>query len=85
MEKEIEMINKIIVEAVMHGADSGGSYDSNEKNLIGTMKDWLEFKGLSNKYGVEKNSEVVTRYRTILIVPQIVPNDYDLSWLENLS
>lgn len=83
MEKEIEMINKIIVEAVMHGADSGGSYDSNEKNLIGTMKDWLEFKGLSNRYGVEKNSEVVTRYRTTLIVPQIVL--YDLSWIENLS
>ena len=83
MEKEIEMINKIIVEAVMHGADSGGSYDSNEKNLIGTMKDWLEFKGLSNRYGVEKNSEVVTRYRTTLIVPQIVL--HDLSWIENLS
>lgn len=70
MEKEIEMINRIIVEAVMHGADSGGSYDSNEKNLTG-------------RYGVEKNAEVETKYRTTLIVPQNVPND--LSWLENLS
>ena len=84
MEKEIEMINRIIVEAVMHGADSGGSYDSNEKNLIGTMKEWLEFKGLSNRYIVEKNAEVETRYRTIIIVPQIIPYD-DLSWLEDLS
>ena len=84
MEKEIEMINRIIVEAVMHGADSGGSYDSNEKNLIGTMKEWLEFKGLSNRYIVEKNAEVETRYRTIMIVPQIIPYD-DLSWLEGLS
>ena len=83
MDKEIEMINKIIVEAVMHGADAGGSYDSNEKNLTGSMKEWLELKGLSNRYGVDKNSEVVTRYRTTLIVTQIVP--HDLSWLENLS
>lgn len=84
MEKEIEMINRIIVEAVMHGADSGGSYDSNEKNLTETMKEWLEFKGLSNRYIIKKNAEVETRYRTILIVPQIVPYD-DLSWLEDLN
>lgn len=83
MDKEIEMINKIIVEAVMHGADAGGSYDSNEKNLTDAMKEWLELKCLSNRYGVEKNTEVETRYRTILTVPQIVP--HDLSWLENLS
>lgn len=83
MTKEIEIINKIIVEAVMHGADSGGSYDSNEKNLTGSIKDWLELKGLSDIYGVEKNSEVVTRYRTTLIVPQIVP--HDLSWIDNLN
>lgn len=83
MDKEIEMINKIIAEAVMHGADSGGSYDSNEKNLTDAMKEWLELKCLSNRYGVEKNMEVKTRCRAILTVPQIVP--HDLSWLENLS
>ena len=30
MEKEIKIINKIIAEAVCHGADAGGSYDQNE-------------------------------------------------------
>ena len=84
MDKEIEMINKIIVEAVMHGADSGGSYDSNEKNLIHTMIEWLKFKGLSHdQYMVVKNANVQTRYKTTLIVPQIV--SCDLRWLENLK
>lgn len=83
MTKEIEIINRIIVEAIMHGADSGGSYDSNEKNLIYTMNEWLKYKGLSNRYIAIKNAKVQTRYRTILVVPQIVP--CDLSWLENLS
>lgn len=29
MEKEITIINKIIREAIIHGADSGGSYEQN--------------------------------------------------------
>jgi hypothetical protein len=28
----IEYINNIIEEAVMHGADNGGSYNNNQKN-----------------------------------------------------
>ncbi len=73
MKKETEIINKIIVEAIRHGADSGGSYDSNEKNLITTIEEWLEFRDLSSDYAVKKNVEVMTEYKTTLNVPQIIP------------
>lgn len=55
---EIALINKIISEAVMHGADSGGSYDSNEEDLTEAITNWLKFKGIDNKYCV-KYQEVI--------------------------
>lgn len=53
MREEIALINKIIVEAVMHGADSGGSYNSNEQDLTEAITDWLKFKGIDNDYCVK--------------------------------
>lgn len=53
MREEIALINKIIAEAVMHGADSGGSYNSNEEDLTEAITDWLKFKGIDNEYCVE--------------------------------
>ena len=86
MNTEIEIINKIIVEAVEHGSDAGGSYNSNEENLINVVKEWLKFKGLSSEYVVNRDVEVLTRYRTVLNVPQIVSIiDEDLTWLEDFK
>lgn len=48
MREEIELVNKIIVEAVMHGADCGGSYDSNEEGLTEAITNWLKSKGIDN-------------------------------------
>lgn len=48
IEEEIELINDIIVEAICHGADSGGSYDSNEEDLILSIQKWLDFKGIKD-------------------------------------
>ena len=53
MREEIELINKIIAEAVMHGADIGGSYNSNEEDLTEAITDWLKFKGIDNDYCVK--------------------------------
>lgn len=53
MREEIELINKIIAEAVIHGADGGGSYDSNEEDLTIAITDWLRFKGVEKDYCVE--------------------------------
>lgn len=52
MEREIQIINKIIEEAVIHGADSGGSYDQNEEGLLRAINDWLEMKDLSTEYEI---------------------------------
>lgn len=53
MREEIALINKIIAEAVMHGADSGGSYNSNEEDLTMAITNWLKAKGIDNDYCVK--------------------------------
>ena len=80
MEKEIELVNKIIKEAVIHGADSGGSYEQNELNLIIAVNEWLIFKGLSNKYTLKEDIPVGNGWS----VHQIVPISNDLNWLEDI-
>jgi hypothetical protein len=81
MEKEIEIINKIIKESIIHGADAGGSYEQNEYNLIVAINEWLIFKGLHHRYTVEEDVYVGDGWA----VHQIVPVKDDLSWLENLN
>lgn len=73
MEKEIEIINKIIKESIIHGADAGGSYEQNEYNLIVAVNEWLIFKGLHNRYTVKKGVCVDG-----WVVHQIVPIKNDL-------
>lgn len=70
VENEINCINQIIIESVIHGADSGGSYDSNENNLIKSLNNWLELKNLKAKYEV-KEVEVHIR-RQLWFILQIV-------------
>lgn len=55
MEKEIKIVNKIIREAIIHGADLGGSYEQNEESLVSSINEWLELKGLSDKYIIKDN------------------------------
>lgn len=81
MEEEIKIINKIIEEAVWHGADAGGSYDSNDVDLIAAINKWLIFKGLVNRYTVK---EVITE-DGFMQTYQIVPIVDDLSWLEDID
>ena len=63
---EIELINNIVCEAVMHGADAGGSYDSNSRGLTKALQRYLDFKGISDVFGV---TEVIMGAQHI---PQIV-------------
>ena len=46
IEKEISLINNIVLNAVMHGADSGGSYDSNIDGLKQALNEWVKEKEL---------------------------------------
>ena len=43
---------KIIREAVIHGADLGGSYDQNEEGLLEAINEWLKMKELLNQYTI---------------------------------
>ena len=50
--EEIRIINNIVVQAIIHGGDPGGSYDTNEENLVSALNDLLECKNLFGKYAV---------------------------------
>ena len=43
---EIGLINDILEQAVRHGADIGGSYDSNENGLLDAIYKYLIYKYL---------------------------------------
>ena len=46
MRKDIELLNDIIFNAILEGADAGGSYGSNGEMLIKSIKRWMEFNHL---------------------------------------
>lgn len=81
MEKEIELINNIIAEAIIHGADSGGSYEQNEEDLTKAVNEWLKFKSISHKYTLKERVDVGYGWH----VHQIVPIEFDLSWIDNIK
>lgn len=56
-EKEIELINSIIREAIIHGSDNGGAYEINEEGLRESVLDWLKHHDLAEKYTLRKFSD----------------------------
>lgn len=52
IETEVDLINNILEQAVRHGADMGGSYDSNEQGLIMAIHNWLIYRRLYDRYKV---------------------------------
>ena len=52
MEREIELINEIIANAIIHGGDWGGPYEVNVENLVIAVNNWLREKGLRDSYHV---------------------------------
>lgn len=49
---EIGLVNDILEQAVRHGADIGGSYDSNENGLLDAIYKYLIYRGLHVRYKV---------------------------------
>lgn len=49
---EIGLINYLILESMINGADAGGSYDQNEESLINAMGMYLSFTGKENDYDI---------------------------------
>ena len=55
--KVIESLNKLIAETVIHGADSGGSYDSNWQDMKTAIYQFLDMIGIdSENYMLVKNT-----------------------------
>ncbi len=48
----IRIINRIIREAIEHGGDCGGSYNSNPDGLIKAMKTYINWVGLKEEIGI---------------------------------
>ena len=73
IEKEIKLINNIVLNAVMHGADAGGSYQSNMQGVTQSLNAWMESKGLTD-YVVQEVEVVLDNGRWLeeWNVPQIV-------------
>jgi len=53
-EKEIELLNALILNAVIDGADSGGSYQNNPEGLYFAMFDILKYYNLFSQYNIVK-------------------------------
>lgn len=55
--KVIESLNKLIAETVIHGADSGGSYDSNWQDMKTAIYQFLGMIGINGEnYMLIKNA-----------------------------
>lgn len=50
--QEIDIVNNIIAQAIVHGADCGGSYESNKEGLEKAIFEWLEYRDSSDCYEV---------------------------------
>ena len=50
IEKEIELVNMIIIAAVNHGGDGGGAYFNDAEFLNESIMDWLKFRGIDTQY-----------------------------------
>lgn len=53
-DKDIEAINNLILEAVIHGADISGSYNQNRDGLICAMDYFMETYDLYDKYKIDE-------------------------------
>ena len=76
MEREIELINEIIANAIIHGGDWGGTYESNMENLVIAVNNWLREKGLKDKYHVVCGTYVQTIYMGFKYL-KLHPKEYE--------
>lgn len=72
IEYEIELINNIIKESVVHGGDGGGAYFCNTKEVINSINNWLIFHNLTKFYTIEYQKPYETFEGYYSIIPKIV-------------
>ena len=74
-DKEIELINEIVVQAVIHGGDSSGPYYTNSNALYKALKKWLVENCLTDEFKVVQKEYIDAKHREIypdmfVIVPK---------------
>lgn len=72
IEKEIRLVNDIIIEAIVHGSDKEDVYYRNLGRLIDTMIDYIECKRLRDVYVVHPIDIIAYDGTVLFDVPQIV-------------
>ena len=55
MNKEIKLINRIIIGAIYHGGDAGGPYLCDRNEVVPYVNTWLRMRGYDKKYKVSKD------------------------------
>ncbi len=89
MEKEIELLNEIIANAVIHGGDWGGTYDSNIESLVLAINNWLREKGVRDKYHVIERSYVHTLTYNLqngeTVIKEWKPKSRSASWTPEMK
>ena len=89
MDREIELINDIIVNAIAHGADMGGSYEQNVVGLSEAMDRWIQEKGLQDSYHVIRSARKINDsmgdWPTLEIAPMDQEGDSPLEDLYDLQ
>lgn len=73
IEEEINVINEIVKQSVIHGGDAGGAYFSNEEMTVRYLQIWLEKKELSDKYKVITKEKSIKGSYIFNTFPKIVP------------
>ena len=73
----VKKLNILINEAICHGADAGGYYNQNKRNLVKAIKSLIECLGLDDEYEVvnctEYNIDIVgvdTSYGDWFVIPR---------------
>lgn len=81
----VKKLNILINETICHGADAGGSYDQNERNLVKAIKSVVKCLGLDDEYEVvnctENNINIVDidiMYGDWYIVPKGTVKNKDI-------
>ena len=71
-QQEIDLINRIVAEAIWHGADSGGAYYQNTGNLINSLNDWISYRLLRNAFDVHSIEVKLSNGLILKNIPQII-------------
>jgi hypothetical protein len=69
---QFEMVNDIVLQAIKHGSDSGGSYNSNEDGLVNTLETYALLLDADAKVEVKNVVEEHPLFNSIWNIPQIV-------------